>query len=283
MPVRLEFNLMRALMIVFIWLIVAHVAHAEELDGLTQRAAMTHITAEKIQFASNENMGLLGANYLVETLPNLYLGGAVYGALTGQRGGFFTIGSELAWHQKFNDVWAWETGIYAGGGGGGSANSQVGGGLMLRPHVDLLRNFGSYNIGVSMAQVRFPSGTINSTQLGLVLAANTDFLQVSKLSQPLSKTLRTGVGFDRVHAVVASYQGQIFAQTKVKNKVGLVGFRMEQLRTENLFWGIEASGAATGYVGHAKFGIAKSVDLGRSYWGRHGWRRGGLGRWWTVI
>jgi hypothetical protein len=267
MSVHLEFNFMRTLISFFIVLICASVADAEEADGLIQRNGMTRITAEKIQFTTNETMGLLGVNYLIETVPNLYLGGAAYGALTGQRGGFFTIGSELAWHQKFNDVWAWEMGLYAGGGGGSSANAQVGGGLMLRPHIDLFRNVDGHRVGISMSQVRFPTGSIRSNQVGLVLASDTDFLEYGDAANTTSKSRRGGVGFDRVHAVVGSYQGQILSPGGGKKTVGLVGFRMEQRYRENMFWGIEAAGAATGGIaGYAEFlgtaGIETSVLQG---------------------
>lgn len=253
MLARLEFKLMRYLMVLAIWAIIG-VAYAEDLDGWIHRPAITRISAEKIRFDKNENMGLVGANYLVETLPNLYLGGAAYGALTGQRGGFFTIGSELAWQQKINPLWNWAAGIYVGGGGGGSANTQVGGGLMLRPHVDLLRNFGGYHIGVSVSQVRFPSGTMSTNQLGLLLSSDTDFWQLAEVNNSAAQPSRAGVGFDRVHAVVSMYQGQILPQSSVKKTIGLVGFRMEQLLSEHLFWGIEAAGAATGGIaGYAEF------------------------------
>lgn len=254
MPARLAFNLMYRLIIIFISALFGCLAQAEEFQGWTHRAALARLTAEKIQFAKNENMGLLGVNYLVETLPNLYFGGATYGALTGQRGGFFTIGSELAWHQKINPQWDWQTGFYLGGGGGGSANTQVGGGLMLRPHIDLFRNFGGHQIGVSMSHVRFPSGTISSNQFGLVLSSDTEFLQREDVNKTSAQWLRGGVGFDRVHAVMGMYQGQILPLPSAKKTIGLVGFRLEQLLTEHFFWGIEAAGAATGGIaGYAEF------------------------------
>jgi hypothetical protein len=43
--------------------------------------------------------------------------------------------------------------VYVGGGGGGVA--MVGGGLMVRPHADLLYKFDGGTAGVSVSQVRF--------------------------------------------------------------------------------------------------------------------------------
>ena len=229
---------------------------AAESDGVIDRSAMFRGGFEQIKLPANETMGMLGVNYLVETLPSLYVGGAAYGALTGQRGGFFTVGSEVAWHQQLLKQWEWEAGLYAGGGGGGSATALVGGGLMLRQHVDVLWNFGGYRAGLSASQVRFPSGQISSRQLGLVFSADAKFSQLSaaRAGDALNGKQRGGVGFDRVHAVAGDYQGQIFAQQGTKNKIGLVGFRMEQFLTPTSFWGIEAAGAATGgAAGYAEF------------------------------
>jgi hypothetical protein len=229
---------------------------AAESEGIIHRSAIFRAGFEQLKLPANETMGMLGVNYLVETLPNLYVGGAAYGALTGQRGGFFTVGSEIAWHQKLLKQWEWEAGLYAGGGGGGGATALVGSGLMLRPHVDLLWNFGGYRAGLSASHVRFPYGQISNNQLGLVFSADAKFSQLSlaRSGDALNGKQRGGVGFDRLHAVAGAYQGQIFGLQGAKNKIGLVGFRMEQMYTANSFWGIEAAGAASGgAAGYAEF------------------------------
>src|SRR5439155_1075392 len=100
----------------------------------------------------------------------LPIGPAVYGAISGQRGGFFTIGGEAAWRQRLIGPFGVEFGMYVGGGGGGGAPQ--GGGLMLRPHVDLLADLGSVALGVSLSHIEFPNGQISSTQWGLVLNVN---------------------------------------------------------------------------------------------------------------
>ncbi len=242
--------------VAFIAAMLVGQAAAAERDGYIHRPAQVQVSFEQIALPANESMGMLGVNYLVETIPNLYAGGAAYGALTGQRGGFFTVGSEIAWRQPIFRQWEWQTGLYAGGGGGGGATALVGGGLMLRPHVDLLWNFGAYRAGLSAANVSFPSGQISSNQLGLALSVDTEFFQLDplRLAEPMAGKPRGGVGFDRVYAVVGGYQGQIFAQPGAGNTIGLVGFRMEQMRSANRFWGIEAAGAASGgAAGYAEF------------------------------
>lgn len=237
-------------------LFLADSALAADADGYLHRSAQFRGGFEQITLPANETMGMLGVSYLVETLPNLYLGGAAYSAVTGQRGGFFTVGSEVAWRQKMDSRWEWETGLYVGGGGGGGATALVGGGLMLRPHVDVLWNFGQYRAGLSASNVSFPSGQISSHQLGVVFSGDTEFLQLNPVATRDEHpwVQRGGVGFDRVHAIVGAYQGQIFSPAGIRNTLGLVGFRMEQMQTPNRYWGIEAAGAAKGgAAGYAEF------------------------------
>ena len=230
---------------------------ADDYDGLMHFPAIFRGSIEQIELPAREKMGLVGTSYLVDIAPNLYLGGAVYGAFTGERGGFFTIGPELAWRQRLYRNVEWATGLYAGAGGGGGATALVGGGLMLRPHIDLMWNFGGHRVGVSASNVYFPSGKINSNQIGLVYSADTEFLQLDPFyfGEPIMHAQRTGIGFDRIQAVAGKYQGEIFGQPGLSRSIGLLGFRMEQhLWTATSAWGIEAAGAASGgAAGYAEF------------------------------
>src|SRR5213076_773213 len=106
--------------------------------SLSAPTAHARIGFERIRLPGDEHVGLLGSSYLVDApvIPGLAIGPAVYGAVSGRRGGFFTIGGEAAWRRQLVGPFGVEVGLYAGGGGGAAA--PVGGGLMLRPHVDLL-------------------------------------------------------------------------------------------------------------------------------------------------
>jgi len=54
-----------------------------------------------------------------------------------------------------------EAGLYVGGGGGGGARSAA---TDAAPARRLLWDFGGYRAGVSISNVRFPSGQIDSTR-----------------------------------------------------------------------------------------------------------------------
>jgi hypothetical protein len=74
---------------------------------------------------------------------------------------------------------------------------------MLRPHVDLLWDFGPFLAGVSASRVRFAGSDIASNQLGLVWSAKSSFRYVPgpRIGERSDIVGRSGVGFDRIQAV----------------------------------------------------------------------------------
>ena len=242
--------------------------------GLRVLPAAVRIGVERIRLPGNEQMGLVGTSNLLQVAPGVSMGPAAYAAISGRRGGFFTVGVEAAWHRRLVGPLGIEAGFYAGGGGGGAA--PVGGGLMLRPHVDLLWDLGGYRAGVSLSQVRFANGAINSQQLGLVWSTGTDFRYLlpdrigPRSSASSSVGGRTGIGFDRVQAVAGVYRPRGKA-TRLSGgplpaRIGLVGIRLERALSDNAYWGVEAAGAGSGSVaGYAEY--LATVGTERAVWG----------------
>jgi hypothetical protein len=227
-------------------------------DPLTVLPAQVRLGVEKLRLPGDESMGLVGTSYLVEIGHGLSVGPAAYGAISGRRGGLFTIGAEAAWHRRLVGPLALDVGFYAGGGGGGAA--PVGGGLMLRPHADLTWDFGPYRAGVSLSQVRFANGQIDSRQLGLVWSTATDFRYVApeRIGAPSSISGRSGMGFDRVQAVFGVYRPRSGSLRNsggpMPSSIGFVGTRMERAVDDHAYWGLEAAGAASGGVaGYAEY------------------------------
>jgi len=235
-------------------------------DARAQSAALVGPSAharvgfERIKFPGDEGVGLVGTSYLVDVplLEGLSAGPAVYGAITGRRGGFFAIGAEVAWRRQLAGPLGIELGLFAGGGGG--AGAPVGSGLMLRPHADLLWDFGPFALGLSVSHVRFPSGEIASTQVGVVLNAINNFRYVpaSDLSTPVRSSGRAGLGFDRIQLVAGAYRvrsGTLLSDGSLAPRdIGTVGIRAEQSFGPNLYWGLEANGAVQDRVaGYAEY------------------------------
>ena len=63
------------------------------------RSRLLHARVQRIELPGNEGMGLVGTTYLLELAPSLWFGPAAYGAISGERGGLFTLGGELAWRR----------------------------------------------------------------------------------------------------------------------------------------------------------------------------------------
>ena len=122
---------------------------------------------EQVTLPPNESMGLLGINYLLKPTNYFYYGLGIYGAVTGDRGGFFTGGLEVGLQYKLAQSVVIDLGGFAGGGGGGAAPQ--GGGAMLRPHIDIYYEKNRYRMGLSYNRVSFPNGDIESDQFGLVM------------------------------------------------------------------------------------------------------------------
>jgi hypothetical protein len=234
-------------------------ADTDAAPAWTRVNADLRLGYETVKLPGGEHMGLVGTSYLAELTPGLCVGPAVYGAISGQRGGLFTVGAEAALCTALVGSLSLQAGLYVGGGGGG--NAPVGGGLMLRPHADLLWDFGGYRAGVSVSNVRFPSGQINSTQFGFVFGMNAEFnyLPSGRTAQPYGGSgARTGVGFDRILAVVGAYRpgaGKPGVDgAPLSSQIGYVGTRADRFYTPNFYGGLEASGAASGgAAGYAEF------------------------------
>ncbi|MGZ8259578.1 MAG: hypothetical protein ACXWUL_03390, partial [Caldimonas sp.] len=213
---------------------------------------------ERVRFPGDgPRVGLVGASVLIDVdraVPGLAIGPAVYGAISGSHGGFFSLGGEVAWRRRLVGPVGIEVGMYAGGGGGGGA--PAGSGLMLRPHADLVWDLGAVAVGVSLSRVRASGGRIGSTQLGLVVNANSDFrfVPAERLGEPTLGGGRGGLGFDRIQFVGGVYRtpaGRTLNDgTPLPRTIGTIGVRAERgAAGGNAFWGVEASRAGRGDVG----------------------------------
>src|SRR5690349_18242308 len=65
-----------------------------------QTPAEAQFGVERIELPGHERLGLVGASYLLQPLPGLHVGPALYGAASGRRGGLFVIGAEAAWRLR---------------------------------------------------------------------------------------------------------------------------------------------------------------------------------------
>jgi len=191
-----------------------------------------------------ERLGLVSGSLLFDIGNNWGVGPAVYGAATGRRGGFFVGGVEVEHRWELGSGFSLATGLYAGGGGG--AGAPVGGGLMLRPSVTVLKDLGpTFQLGLAWSSVRFPGGDIRSNQVGLVLGWRQEFRYLSGTGPVSNLTTlpSAGLGFDRMAATVSTYQ----LTDGSDRRISLIGARADRrTNLDGVVWGMEAAAAAKG-------------------------------------
>ena len=200
---------------------------------------------ENVELPGGEPMGLASGTLLFDVGGGWSLGPAVYGAVTGQRGGFLVGGIAVQRSFALAPGWNLAAQFYAGGGGGAAAPQ--GSGLMLRPAVTLFRELTpTLQLGLSASYVSFPSGQIDSGQIGLALAWSSEFVHLRRSSVDSGTSLSgesTGLGFDRMAALGSVYD----FRDDSGRRIGLVGARADRRSSvEGLRWGLEASAAAQG-------------------------------------
>lgn len=142
-------------------------ADSSETAVLRNTPALLRMSYEVLDIGPDETMGLGGVHYLVNVNPDWYAGVSAFGALQGERGGFFAGGFTVGTGKRFASKWTIDASLFVGGGGGGAAPQ--GGGLMLRPNLGISRDVGGVMLGGGVSYVTFPNGGINSTQLNLTL------------------------------------------------------------------------------------------------------------------
>ena len=212
--------------------------------------ARVRLGGERVHLPGGERMGLVGLTELLNVGGEWWVGPGVYGAATGRRGGLFVPGVEGAWSHPFNDWLAVDAGVFAGGGGGAAA--PVGGGLMLRPHVDLVFRFPGFYTGPTLSKVWFTSGQINSNQVGWMVNFDSSFrYRPADFHGVATDGSATGLGFDHVDAMVTFDHPRHSTSTAgapLTQRIGLVGLRAERRVDGPLWAGIEAAGAGSGGV-----------------------------------
>jgi hypothetical protein len=213
---------------------------------------------ETVTLPGNEHMGLAGVQYIVDVSRRWYAGFGLYGAVAGDRGGFFTGGIETGVRRPLAGPLVVDAGLFLGGGGGRSAFQ--GGGLMIRPHLGLLYAFDDFRLGLEYARVDFPNGDIRSGHAAVSAEIPFDALRVSPkhpddLADILERASRAAdreILFDRQH-FTARYQ--VYSSPGGVTDVGgasrtgtiqVTGFEYGKDFGERIYLFVETSGAAGG-------------------------------------
>ncbi len=129
---------------------------------------------EVIPVPGNPSIDLLGAHYLHQLNPWLYLGIGLYTPLfDGNYGGFMAFDTTIhAQHSIFGNSFI-DAGGSFGGGGGGSSISQSrelsGKGGFIKAYLGLGYHFSGFSAGINYADFRFIHSRINHSQLAFFI------------------------------------------------------------------------------------------------------------------
>jgi hypothetical protein len=149
-------------------------------QGLELRSAPSRwrVNFSEIGLPHGEDLGLLSLHYEMldpfEALPDTFFGLGGFGAVTGERGGFFTGGFSGGWRKELGAGFQAEIGTFVGGGGGGAAPQ--GTGFMFRPFFAIEKEAFGLGLRLELANTNFPGGDINDTGLSFGVSIPTEML-----------------------------------------------------------------------------------------------------------
>ena len=233
--------------------LLSGMARAVDVPVNVQRASLG-FSYETLALPADENLGLIGLHYHRQT-GRMYGGLAAFGAVNGQRGGFFTGGFEGGWRQALSGPWRLDVGMFAGGGGGDSAPQ--GGGLMLKPYAGLMYDYKDWQFGVQLARVRFPNGDIDSSHLSFLLVHSFDSFGVPGWVSPAQRwyghslagraIARRDYLFGARFWTYAPLSGtRDTSGARAEAGLNVIGFDLDTFMTEHVFTGLQAGGAVAG-------------------------------------
>ena len=145
--------------------------------------AFTKINFLSVDLPSTDpNIGLTGIHYNLFLNDWSYAGLGIYGAVAGNKGGFFTLGVNAGIKKYFNNNFFMDAGFHFGGGGG--AGAPDGGGAFILPHVNFGYNFKNFSITSGWSYINFfDKGNIEGHQINFGLEIPLDYEYATYSSQ----------------------------------------------------------------------------------------------------
>ena len=213
-----------------------------------------------------ERMGLYGLELMHETPSGWAVGLGGYGAITGVRGGFITLGVAGGWRPRLTEHLSLDFGVFSGGGGAGRA--AVGGGWMVEAHGGAELRMDWARLGLAYQRIHFPNGDIDSRQWRFSFAVPFSLpKQEAGPSLPAVPWREVDLATTLFYFKPASGTHYLDG-TPHTAKVGLVGFTANCSLSGPYFLSLELaaahSGGADGYM-EGLLGIGARAKLG-------GWR-----------
>ncbi|PQJ81310.1 hypothetical protein [Polaribacter glomeratus] len=204
------------------------------------------------------NMGFTGIHYNLMLNDWSYAGLGIYGAVSGARGGFFTLGINAGIKKYFSDTFYIDTGFHFGGGGGAAAPD--GGGAFILPHFNLGYNFKDFSVNSGWSYVNFfDDGLIKGHQLNVgleipldysyanynVSGDDFDFEGLQKSSWNVNSK-KTSLMLHLNNLMIKGDDNNANVQRFNRATIRLAGFEMASYLTKNWFAFLKVDGAFDG-------------------------------------
>lgn len=219
-----------------------------KIDFLSIDMPETSITSES-------NMGFSGIHYNLFLNKSFYTGVGIYGAVSGERGGFFTLGINAGYQKYFNEKLYIDTGFHFGGGGG--AGAPDGGGAFILPHFNLGYNLKHFSVHAGWSYINFfDGGLIKGNQLNMALEIPLDFEYSSYKNSEINFSAQLLNNSSWKKETIKTSFLVHFNNLKVKsegpikgNTIRLAGFEFGNYLTRNWFAFLRVDGAYSGIRG----------------------------------
>lgn len=218
-----------------------------KLDFLSIKMPETSIPNES-------NMGFTGIHYNIMLNNWAYAGVGIYGAVTGERGGFFTLGVNAGIKKYLGERFYIDSGFHFGGGGG--AGAPDGGGAFLLPHMNLGYDFDKFSINSGWSYVDFfDDGLIKGNQFNVALEIplGYNYSDYNSLENEYSfnelKSSNWNINSKKTSLMLHLNTLKIKGNTQGINNgktIKLAGFEMANYFTKNWFAFVKVDGAFDG-------------------------------------
>jgi hypothetical protein len=218
-----------------------------KIDFLSINMPETTIPNEK-------NMGFTGIHYNLMLNNWVYAGTGIYGAVTGERGGFFTLGINGGIKKYFGDSFYVDTGFHIGAGGG--AGAPDGGGIFVLPHFNLGYDFKDFSLNAGWSYVDFfDKGLIKGNQFNVSLEIPLDYsysdYQVSEKEYNFATLKNSDWNINAKRTSLMFHQNnlKIRGNTQGNNSgktIRLAGFEFANYFNKNWFAFLKVDGAFDG-------------------------------------
>lgn len=212
------------------------------------------ITMPVISDKKEKDMMFSGIHYNLMLTDWAYAGLGIYGAIRGERGGFFTLGLNVGIKHYFYKKTYVDTGLHFGGGGGAAAPD--GGGAFILPHINLGHNFKKFSINAGWSAIDFFDGGLikdHQFNVGLEIPLEYSYAEINSSEKEFKlkefKKSKWNVNPKRTSLILHLNTLKIKGDTQSKNTgktIKLVGFELAYYLSDHWFTFVKVDGAFDG-------------------------------------